>query len=177
MGQKWPNLLITTTHRPSEGTRSFSKVLNHIVPKSILIKRGSKSVQDLLELSISHKCGKIAILFSKGNTISSIKIYTIQGKNLVENLYIFKIYQYIDYKIFGWKSLPGKGPLSTSREVQLINKNELDFFEEHFALTYKKKEELWLLLDKQGSDLYIEFIDALTLRPFVLLRGKVMEGK
>ena len=170
MGISPPELLITTTHKASEESRSFSKFLEHVIPFATYIPRGSKNINEILMISIEMKAEYVFICHSKGNKITEVKFYTIV-KNQLELLeQTLKIYEYIDYKIFGWKTMPETGPLSVSREVRNNNPEIIDFLEKMFRIVVGSKTELWVLVDVVKLDGYLQFVDALTIKPFTHLR-------
>lgn len=170
MGNPPRQLIITTTHKASEESRSFSKFLEHVIPFSTYIPRGSKNIDEILMISLEAKAEYVFICHSKGNKITEIKFYNIV-KNQLELLeQSMKIYEYIDYKIFGWKTMPETAPLSVSREVRNNNPEIIDFLERMFRIVVGRKTGLWLLVDFVKNDGYLQFVDALTIKPFTHLR-------
>lgn len=170
MGISPRELLITTTHKASEESRSFSKFLEHVIPFATYIPRGSKNINDILMISIEMKAEYVFICHSKGNKVTEIKFYTIEKNQLKLLEKSMRIYEYIDYKIFGWKEMPETGPLSVSREVRNNNPDIIDFLERMFRIVVGRKTELWLLVDVVKNNGYLQFVDALTIKPFTHLR-------
>ena len=170
MGISPREIIITTTHKASEESRSFSKFLEHVIPVATYIPRGSKNIDEILNISLEANAEYVFICHSKGNKITEIKFYTIV-KNQLELLeQSIRIYEYIDYKIFGWKAMPERGPLSVSREVRNNNPEIIDFLEKMFRIVVGSKTELWLLVDIVRNEGYLQFVDALTIKPFTHLR-------
>ena len=66
--------------------------------------------------------------------------------------------------------MPETGPLSVSREVRNNNPEIIDFFEKMFRIVVGTKTELWLLVDVVKNEGYLQFVDALTIKPFTHLR-------
>ncbi|MCE7734679.1 MAG: hypothetical protein GPJ54_07375 [Candidatus Heimdallarchaeota archaeon] len=170
MGISPRELIITTTHKASEESRSFSKFLEHVIPFSTYIPRGSKNIDEILMVALETRAEYVIICHSKGNKVTEIKFYTIVKNQLKLLERSMRIYEYIDYKIFGWKSMPEKGPLSVSREVRNNNPEIIDFFEKMFRIVVGSKTELWLLVDAVKNEGYLQFVDALTIKPFTHLR-------
>lgn len=170
MGLPPQEILITTTHKASEEARSLSRVLEHVIPHSTYISRGSKNIEEITIAAIETKAEFIFICHSKGNKATEIKFYTIEKGQLTQLKYFLKIYEFIDYKIFGWPALPERGPLSVSREVRNTNPEMIEFFEKLFRLEVGSKTGLWLLVDAEKYEGYLQFVDALTIKPFTHLR-------
>lgn len=174
MGQSGPQILITTTHQPAEQARSFCKVLEHIIPNSKYFPRGRKNIGELTEIAAENKIGFVYICHSKGSKISELHFYKLQGFELVKLENKLKIYDFIDYKIYGWKNLPERGPLSLSRESSNMNPDLSNFFEKYFGVIIGDKTPLWLLFDSQNKDAYLQFVDALTVKAFTYLRVRLL---
>jgi len=170
MGISPRELIITTTHKASEESRSFSKFLEHIIPFATYVPRGSKNIDEILMISLEVNAEYVFICHSKGNKITQIKFYTIVNNQLELLDQSMKIYEYIDYKIFGWSAMPEIGPLSVSREVRNNNPEIIDFFEKMFRIVVGNKTELWLLVDVVKNEGYLQFVEALTIKPFTHLR-------
>ena len=85
-----------------------------------------------------------------------------------------KIYEFIDYKIYGWKYLPEQGPLSLSRESSNANPILSNFLEKYFRIVIGDKTPLWVLFDGQSNDVYLQFVDALTVKTFTYLRIRLL---
>lgn len=173
MGQNRPTI-ITTTHRASEISRSFAKVLKRIIPDSILVSRGSKTLTELTDIALNHKATKLIILHSRGNRLSKLNVYRVTHKGLIQNEIALKFYQLIDPKIFGWKKIPGPGPLSISRESRIEYKEIIDFFDDTFHLQLTGKAKIWLMIDRIGGRTYIQFLDALTMKKFLFAEVKLV---
>ncbi len=174
MGQSRPQILITTTHQPAEQARAFCKVLEHVIPNSKYFPRGRKNIEELTEIALDNNVGSVYICHSKGSKLSELHFYELQGMKLVKQENRLKIYDFIDYKIYGWKNLPERGPLSLSRESRNVNPELSNFFEKYFKVLIGDKTPLWLLFDSQNKDAYLQFVDALTVRPFTYLRIRLL---
>ncbi|OLS24459.1 MAG: hypothetical protein HeimC2_22650 [Candidatus Heimdallarchaeota archaeon LC_2] len=174
MGQSRPEIIITTTHQPSEQARSFCKVLEHIIPDSTYISRGRKNIDDITAIAIDANADLVYICNSKGGKLSELHFYKIRGSELTKLDHKIKIYDFIDYKIYGWKYLPERGPLSLSNESRNVNPELSNFLEQYFRIVIGDKTPLWLLFDSKNKDAYLQFIDALTLRTFTYLRIRLL---
>ncbi|MDH5646757.1 MAG: hypothetical protein OEZ01_12150, partial [Candidatus Heimdallarchaeota archaeon] len=87
-----------------------------------------------------------------------------------------EIKEYIDHKIFGFSRLPGKSPMSTTREVRAENPQLIDFFIKYFHVSINTKNSIWMMLDKSDeSYCYIQFVDALSLRKIFFAKVKIMQ--
>ena len=170
MGFPPRKIIITTTHKASDESRSLSKLLEHIIPNATYIPRGSKNIDEILLISLEADAEYIFVCHSKGNKVTEIKFYLIVEDQLKLLDRYMKIYEYIDYKIFGWPTMPEKGPLSVSREVRNVNPEIIDFMEKMFRLEVGLKTRLWLLVDTDKYEGYLQFVDALTVKPFTHLR-------
>ncbi|MHA2171641.1 MAG: hypothetical protein ACXAB7_17265 [Candidatus Kariarchaeaceae archaeon] len=167
-------ILITTTRRPSESARSFCKVLHHIIPRSILIRRGSSNEQMLHEEAVASNSDYLLIVTSKGNRLNHIIIKEVKENKLVELPLQMRFLQYIDPKIFGFKQLPARGPLSTTRESRQHYPELVDFMEKYFLIEINQKNPLWLMIDKNERRSYIQFVDALTQQKFLFAEVKLV---
>lgn len=174
MAPKRPGVLITTTHKVSENSRSFGHVLQRVIPDSKYVNRGSKNLDELLQICQTNNLNGLVLLHSRGNRISRMTFYELNRNQLILDQISVKFYQYIDPKIFGWKRLPGPGPLSISRESRLLFRELVDFFEKYLHLEYSKNTNVWLMLDKMAGRTYIQFVDALTLKKFVFAQIKLV---
>ncbi len=75
-------MLITTSRKPSQRTRSFCRNLERVL-NSKYVNRGKMSIRDVLIKSIQLKFNGTAIISeSKGNP-SGIDIYDVDGKNII----------------------------------------------------------------------------------------------
>ena len=131
MAPSRPQIILTTTHKPSEQARSFCRVLEHIIPTSTYIPRGRRNLKDLTELVIDAEAKSVYICNSKGGKLSELHFYKLENNELVKLELKLKIYDFIDYKIFGWKYPPEKGPLSLSNESRNVNPELSDFLEKY----------------------------------------------
>jgi len=129
MGSSPREILITTTHKASEEARSLSRVLEHVIPYSTYVSRGSKNNDEIIRSAIETNVEFVFICHSKGNRVTEIKFYTVEKDQLKSLDYFMKIYEFIDYKIFGWSTMPEIGPLSVSREVRNSNPEMIDILE------------------------------------------------
>ena len=167
---EYPSIIITTSHRPSDQARMLAKLFNHIIPNSTYENRGSKNEQMLFDYALEHKAKNLLLLQSRGNLVSRVLAYEVNGSEIKQSTAYLKIYQFIDPKIYGWKDLPARGPLSISLEGRILNTPLVDFMEKYLSLQIGKKTELWLMLDISQGTTFMQFTDALTMKPFAFLR-------
>ena len=69
--------LITTSHRPSQRTRSFVKDLSQILPFSTTITRGKKTIEELVLEAYRRGHRYIMIVCEKRGNPSLIRIYQV----------------------------------------------------------------------------------------------------
>ncbi len=70
-------VLITTSHKPSQRTRSFAKDLSSIIPYSIVSTRGKKTLDELAIESHRYKCKYFLVIGEKKGNPSLIRIYMV----------------------------------------------------------------------------------------------------
>ena len=71
-------ILIVSSRRPAQRTRSLIKDLNHVIPHSARMNRGKKSIKDLQRIAVGMGYDRIMLISSKGgkpSTIRFIKVY------------------------------------------------------------------------------------------------------
>ncbi len=68
-------ILITTTRRPSQRTRSFVRDLYHVIPGAIRRNRGKASLEDLNELALKLGAERVLIVSTKGGNPSSLYFF------------------------------------------------------------------------------------------------------
>ena len=167
---EYPSIIITTSHRPSDQARMLARLCNHIIPNSTYENRGSKNEQMVFDFALERNAKFLLLLQSKGNTVSRVLTYELNGVEIQQSDSYLKIYQFIDPKIYGWKDLPARGPLSISLEGRVLDVPLVDFMEKYLSLQIGKKSELWLMLDKSQDTTFMQFTDALTMKPFAFLK-------
>ncbi len=94
-------IIITTSHKPSPRTRTFAKELSSVLPNSIKLNRGKKTLTDLLIDALSIRANRAIIIYEKKGNPSALKIYSIEDKKLKE---------YVTLEIAGialWRELTG----------------------------------------------------------------------
>lgn len=170
-------ILITTSLQPSEEARSFCKLLKHVIPGSILIKRGSSNELLIHKHAIESKVTHILFVYSKGNHISRLIVKKVTTKGFETIPVSLKFIQYINPKIFNWKHLPASGPLSASLKTRQYHPDLLDFMEKYFLLEFSKKTPIWLMVDINNNRTFIQFIDALTKRKIIFAQIKLIIDK
>jgi len=168
MGQEWPRVLITTSKDPAEQSRTFAKLLRHVLPNTLLINRGNYSIAELHVKSMEELCDYVYMITSKEDRVNHLWIYKIYADKLQEEGPVLKFNQYIDHKIYGFASLPEHGPLSTSLITRSQSPELIDYFQQYWFLELGKKNPLWLAIDtaEHRRTTYVSLIDALTQRKF-----------
>lgn len=104
---KMPLLIITTSHRPSQRTRSFVKDLANTLPSSIKLNRGKKTLFDLGFEAYRNNALYIMIICEKRGNPSLIRVYKLEKTS-----YYPKIKHIASIKISGVK-LTRENPEST----------------------------------------------------------------
>ncbi|WP_276815022.1 Brix domain-containing protein [Desulfurococcus amylolyticus] len=72
-------ILITTSHRPSQRIRSFVKDLSSVIPYSIRVTRGKKTLEDLVIEAYKNGLSYIAIIGERRGNPSTIEIYKVDS--------------------------------------------------------------------------------------------------
>ena len=174
-----PRILITTTNNPSEQSRTFSKLLRHILSNTIIINRGNSSLDDLFQKAVDENCNFIYMIHSKENRLDKLVIYKITKNEAIPERLILKFNQYIDHKIYGFHSLPESGPVSTSLETRALDPELIDYFCKYWEVELGKKNTLWLALDEaeHKRTSYISLVDALTQKKFFYAELQLVVGR
>jgi len=70
-------ILITTSHKPSPRLRSFVKDLASVIPRSLKLNRGKKTLEDLLYDAIELNADRLIIVGEKKGNPGSIRVYLV----------------------------------------------------------------------------------------------------
>jgi len=70
-------ILITTSHKPSPRLRSFVKDLASVIPGSLKLNRGKKTLEDLLYDAIELNADRLIIVGEKKGNPGSIRVYLV----------------------------------------------------------------------------------------------------
>jgi len=70
-------ILITTSHRPSQRTRSFAKDLASVIPFSARVTRGKSTIDDLVMEAYRNNLPYIVIIGEKQGNPSRLDIYRV----------------------------------------------------------------------------------------------------
>jgi len=173
-----PRILITTSKDPAEQSRTFAKLLRHILPQAIILNRGNYSLPELHIRALEEDCEYIYMIYSKANLVDKLIVYHVSPEEVNQEGLILKFNQYIDHKIFGFHSLPEQGPLSTSLETRALDQELIDWFTKYWYLELGKKNALWLALDhaEHKRTSYVSLIDALTQKKFFYAELQLISG-
>ncbi len=68
-------ILITTTRRPSQRTRSFVRDLYHVIPNAIRRNRGKSSLEDLNRIALKLGAERVLIVGTKKGNPSSLYFF------------------------------------------------------------------------------------------------------
>lgn len=172
-----PNILITTSSKPSEHSRSFCFTLSKVIPNSVYFTRGNTNTEMLHKIALENEIKYIIFVFSKGNEVSKVKIYESTKNSLIKQKEELRILEFIDYQVFGWKYIPVEGPLSTTLEARRNYPDLYDFFEKYFSLEYKIKTSIWLMIDIKENSCYVQFIDSLSLRKILFAEVQLLNSE
>ncbi len=74
-------MLISTSRRPSNRTRSFVKELLGVIPLSFHITRGKKSVEELKDIAVLKGCRRLMIVESKDGNPSALSFMYVDKDN------------------------------------------------------------------------------------------------
>ncbi len=72
-------IIVTTSHKPSQRTRSFAKDLASILPGAKVVTRGKKTLKDLSVIGYGLKAKHILVINEKHGNPSLIKIFYIDS--------------------------------------------------------------------------------------------------
>jgi len=70
-------ILITTSRKPSPRLRSFVKDLTSVIPNTLKLNRGKKTLEDLLYDAIELNADRLIIVGEKKGNPGSIKVYLV----------------------------------------------------------------------------------------------------
>jgi len=70
-------IIITTSHKPSQRTRSFAKDLASVLPDAKVITRGKKTLRDLSIIGFGLRANHILVIGEKRGNPSLIRIFSI----------------------------------------------------------------------------------------------------
>ena len=70
-------ILITTSHKPSPRLRSFVKDLASVIPRTLKLNRGKKTLEDLLYDAIELIADRLIIVGEKKGNPGSIRVYLV----------------------------------------------------------------------------------------------------
>lgn len=79
-------IIITTSHKPSPRTRTFAKELSSVLPNSIKLNRGKKTLTDLLIDALSIGANRVIVVHERKGNPSALKIYSVEDKKLKEHI-------------------------------------------------------------------------------------------
>ncbi|ADV65606.1 Brix domain-containing protein [Desulfurococcus mucosus] len=72
-------ILVTTSHRPSQRTRSFTKDLSSVFPNSVRVTRGKKTIDDLVTEAYRSRVSFILVVGEKRGNPSLLNIYRVDS--------------------------------------------------------------------------------------------------
>ncbi len=70
-------ILIVSSRRPAQRTRSLVKDLNRVIPNSARMNRGKKSIKDLQKIAVGMGYDRIMLIGSKGGEPSTIRFLRV----------------------------------------------------------------------------------------------------
>lgn len=73
------SIIITTSHKPSPRLRSFVKDLVSVIPGSIKLNRGKKTLEDLLYDAIDYGADRLVIVGERKGNPGSIRVYIVDA--------------------------------------------------------------------------------------------------
>jgi rRNA maturation protein Rpf1 len=167
-GRTWPKVMITTSRRPAEQTRIFSKALQFILPNSFIFARGNANEEKVHITAMQELVDFVYFIYSREQRVDRIVIMKVYEDKLIEIAPQLKIHQYIDHKIYGFHDLPERGPVSTDLITRTYRKQLMDYFEQYWFLEFGKKNPIWMAIDvvEGRKSTYVALIDALTQKKF-----------
>jgi len=85
-------ILLTTSHRPSRRVRTFLKELSSVIPNSIRVNRGKKTLEDLFLYALASRVDRIVIVNCVKGNPSSILVYNVDlDSKVMKRRYLIKI--------------------------------------------------------------------------------------
>lgn len=169
-------ILITTSISATEESRRFVNLLKNIIPNANSVNRGNSSLDSLKFRMVENKIEYLYIVTSKDGKIDKLKIYHLENNELIKQGKDLKVNQFIDHKIFGFESIPEKGPISTSIENRRLFPYLMEYFETFWGVEIDKKNLLWLAIDgaEHRNTSYISIIDALSQKKICYLEVQLL---
>jgi len=76
-------IIITSSRRPSRRTRSFIRELVSVIPNTIKITRGKRTLQELLLVCLEVKAKTLILVLEKRGNPSALLFYLVDQKNNV----------------------------------------------------------------------------------------------
>ncbi len=135
-------ILITTSISATEESRRFVNLLRNIISNANSVNRGNSSLDSLKFRMVENKIEYLYIVTSKDGKIDKLKIYHLQNNDLIKQGKDLKVNQFIDHKIFGFESIPEKGPISTSIDNRRLFPLLMEYFETFLGVEIDKKNLL-----------------------------------
>jgi len=68
-------ILITTSHRPSRRTRTLIRDLSHVIPGSVRVNRGKKSLEDLRQEAIKYGLDRVLVVGERKGNPGLLRFY------------------------------------------------------------------------------------------------------
>lgn len=68
-------ILITTSRSPSQRTRTFIRDLSHVVPRSVRVNRGKKSLEDLRVEAARHGLSRVLVVTERKGNPGGLRFY------------------------------------------------------------------------------------------------------
>jgi len=119
-------IIVTTSHRPSPRTRTFVKELSSVLPFSVKLNRGKKTLTDLLIDALTINANRLIVVHEKKGNPSALKVYVIEDKKLKE---------YTTFKLVGvalWRELTNVSRVYNPESIAV------EFLEEELAELVEK---------------------------------------
>lgn len=159
-------MLVSTSRNPTASARRFAKLITHIT-NGTYFNRGKSSLQMLFDHALD-KHEQMIIIVSEHPESQSYRVNVFEVKGIeIKKLEQEAVFSHIiDYKIYGWKNLPGHAPISTGAIVREQLPELSAFFQRVFGMIVGQKTQIWMQVDVFKDRKEVVFIDPTTMRPF-----------
>ncbi len=161
------SLVITTSLKTSETARRVARIFSHCIKETFNLKRGKKTLEDVIEFIEKHETRRLMIINQmKNGEVLELKFFRIKKGVAYEEPFRIRMWNIIDHYIYGYQSIPTRAPLSTGLEFARMFPDLTEIMQEYFGLMVNKFGEVWLMGDQTEKETLIQFLDPVKKLPF-----------
>ncbi len=167
--------LITTSRKPDDFGRRIARILSHIIPDSKRINRGRHSFQTLFDTAESMGYDRVIIVRTKFGHSAILDFYKLgEGGTYEKEELMLYFWDVIDHKIYGWNRIPGGAPISTSKQVEEVDKEVALALQDKLGIVCDRVTSIGLLMDRDEDTTYITLVETKSKKPFFYAKVKIV---